>query len=251
MPAKDRKTLKQYFEQGKKPSQQAFDDLIDSSLNTMDDGFIGSPTIGMGLTPINDDGVIISAFTNNTGKDDDKSLHWQVALNRDSGNLEIRRCKEGNIAPAMIIKHEISKSESKKSTGHETQFNGLINYQGRKGSYITGEVPADGRWHDMLGERSDLQDGCWAFEIVAGCGDPNCGRHALLVATAIHCFGSRPQIKKTRSNYGLWGNRLCLRWVKMEGVFTCQLQIKTFFKYNEGTNIKFQIAKLWDNPLME
>lgn len=252
MPVKDRKTLKQYFEQGKRPSQHAFEDLIDSSLNTMDDGFIGSPTIGMGLTPMNDDGVIISAFKGNTRNNNNKSPHWQIALDRGSGDLEFRRCKEGDITPAVIIKHDPAKSGNEKSAEeHETQFNGLINYQGRKGSYITGEVPADGQWHDMLGETSDLKDGCWAFEVVAGCGDRNCGRHALLVATAIHCFGNRPQIKKVRSNYGLWGNRLCLRWVKVKNAFTCQLQIKTFFAYNKDTKIKFQIAKLWDNPLME
>ena len=251
MPLKDRKTLKQYFESGKKPSQQAFDDLIDSALNTLDDGFIGSPSIGIGLTPKNDEGVVISTFKSGTGEQDERFPNWQVALSRESGDLEFRRCEEGNTTPAMTIRYDLPKSGNEGKTEHEILINGTVCYSGRKGAYITGEVPADGQWHDMLGETSSLQDGCWAFEVAAGCGDRNSGRHALLFAIATHCFGSRPRIKKVRSNYGSWGYRLCLRWVKTEGKFTCQLQIKSFFRYNEGAKIKYQIAKLWDNPSME
>lgn len=251
MPIKDRKTLKHYFERGKKPSEQAFADLIDSSLNTLDDGFIGSPTIGIGLTPMNEDGVIISAFANEYENNQEKKPLWQIALDKKTGNLEFRRCKNKDTDLVMTMKYETSENTNTQISTPEIYINGLINYQGRKGSYITGEVPADGQWHDMLGETADLQPGCWAFEVVAGCGEPNSGKHALLVATAMHCFGSQAKIKKVRSNFGQWGNRICLRWVKIKDSFTCQLQIKTFFKYSEGSNIEYQISKLWDNTSMK
>jgi hypothetical protein len=114
-----------------------------------------------------------------------------------------------------------------------------------------GSVPADGKWHDILGEEEYLQEGCMAFEVVAGCGERAQGRYALMVATAMHCFGNKPRIHKTRSHFGMFSNKLCLRWVKIKDKFACRLQIKTFMKYRGDAAIRYQIANLWDDPSMQ
>jgi hypothetical protein len=108
----------------------------------------------------------------------------------------------------------------------------------------------DGLWHDILKE-SELEEGCFAYDIIAGCGERNKGRYALLSATAMHCYGSRRRIKKVRSNFGLWGSRLCLRWVKVKDRFTCRLQIKTSQRYGYGVMINYEIAQLWENNTMK
>ncbi len=242
MAKRNRDTLKNYFRQGGRPTQQAFEDLIDSTLNTLDDGFSGSPKIGIGLSPLTEDGVVISTYR----APGDQNAAWEIAILKNNGDLQIRRCDEGKSIPVLTIKHQPDK-------GNEAQdviINGTISSPGRKGSYISAEIPADGKWHDLLGDDSKLEEGCWAFEIVAGCGEHNRGRYALLTATAIHCFGSRPRIQKVRSNFGLFGNKICIRWVKLKNRYTCQLQMKTFFKYGEGTMINYHISKLWDNPTM-
>jgi len=242
MARRNRDTLKNYFEKGKRPSQEAFEDLIDSSLNTLDDGFSGSPETGIGLSPLNDKGVIISAY-NKPG--DEKAL-WEIAVK--DNDLHILHCDDNdNSVPVFTIRHQGDKNHRSK----DILIEGTISCSGRKGSYLTGEVPADGKWHDILGDPVDLEEGCWAFEVVAGCGERNSGRYALMTATAMHCFGNKPRIKKLSSNFGVFGNRLCIRWVKMKNRYTCRLQLKTFFRYTEGVNIKYQIAKLWDNPMFD
>ncbi|MCD8261998.1 MAG: hypothetical protein LUD15_11360 [Bacteroides sp.] len=54
-------------------------------------------------------------------------------------------------------------------------------------------------------------EGVYALEVVAAAGRRNSGKHAILVATATHCFGARSRIRYTRSYYGLSIHRLSLR----------------------------------------
>lgn len=245
MAKRNRDTLKNYFKSGVRPSEQAFGDLIDSSLNRLDDGFSGSPGTGIELSPLTDNGVVLSTYR--TPKDE-KPV-WEMAIQKESGDLQIRQCENSeNPVSKLTLKN---KDDEDSKTG-DVVFDGTIHSPGRKGSYIADKVPADGKWHDLLGKDSDLIEGCWAFEIVAGCGgERGKGKYALLVAIAVHCYGSRPRIKKVASNFGVFGNRLCLRWVKVKDMNTCKLQMKTFFDYRDGTMIKYQISKLWDNPTFE
>ncbi|MDR3061990.1 MAG: hypothetical protein LBU57_07750 [Dysgonamonadaceae bacterium] len=240
---RNRETLKNYFRQGERPTQQAFEELIDSTLNILEDGISGSPPIGIGLAPLTEEGVVISVFRS---AGDQKTM-WEIAIEKKNGDLQIRHCDDENSQPVLTIKHR----EDVQHKAQDILINGTLNSPGRKGNYKTGKVPADGKWHDMLGEASRLEEGCWAFEVVAGCGERNKGKYALLVATALHCFGNRPRIRKVRSNFGLFGNKICLRWRKVKDKFACRLQIKTSFRYGEGTMIEYQISRLWDNPAMD
>jgi hypothetical protein len=242
MAKRNRETLKNHFKQGERPTQQAFEDLIDSTLNTLDDGFSGSPHIGIGLSPLTEKGVIISTFRS----PGDQYPAWEIVINKNSGDFEIQRCENGISQPVFSIKHQ----KDTQDQDSDIILNGMIRCKGIKGSYKTGQVRADGKWHDLLDE-SQQEEGCVALEVTAGCGERNKGRYALLTATAMHCYGSRCKIKKVRSNFGLWGNRLCLRWVKIKNKFACRLQIKTSFRYGEGVMIRYQISQLWDNPMSE
>lgn len=241
MAKRNRETLKNHFRQGEKPTQQAFEDLIDSTLNTLDDGFSGSPHIGMGLSPLTDRGVIISAFRS----PGDQHPAWEFVVDKNTGDLYVQRSEEGEPQPVFTMKYH----NDGKNSRPEVEVNGVIRCQGIRKSYIAGQAPADGKWHNLFDD-AHLEEGCFAFDIIAGCGERNKGRYALLSAIAMHCFGNRRRIKKVRSNFGLWGNRICLRWVRLKDSFVCQLQIRTAFRYGEGTMINYQIAQLWDDPLM-
>ena len=242
---RNRDTLKEYFKNGSRPTESAFRDLIDSMLNTLDDGFSSSPQIGIGLAPQTDKGVVISTFL----KPGDIHPIWEIALNSANKDLIIRR-RDGDTAPqpAITIKYEDDRLAGQH--GGDVVVNGLVHSIGRKGAFATGHVPADGKWHDLLNEKQVGHEGCWMFEVAAGCGHHNKGRYALLSALAMHCFGSKRRIRRTRSYYGLFGNRICIRWVKVKGSFACRLQLKTLFKYDEGVMIEYHISSLWDNPKM-
>ncbi|MCD7937369.1 MAG: hypothetical protein LUG98_10950 [Tannerellaceae bacterium] len=241
MAKRNRETLKNHFRQGAKPTQQAFEDLIDSMLNTMDDGFSGSPHIGIGLSPLTEKGTVISTYRS----PGDQYPSWEFVVDKTTGDLLIKRCRKGISRTVLTLKYEQEPGHT-----HEAVFGGMVCCDGIKGNFIRRQVPADGQWHDLL-EDSQLEEGCPAFDIMAGCGERNKGRYALLHATAMHCYGSRRKIKKVRSNFGLWGNRICLRWVKIKDRFACRLQIKTALRYGPGILIDCRIARLWDNPTME
>lgn len=239
MPKRNRQTLKEGFKNGNRPTQQDFENLIDSTMNILDDGFSKSPESGMGLAPLLGEGVVMSIYREPA----DVDPLWEVSVDPDNGSLKIGRFNKNGAEPLIILTREgnISLGAAEK----DIVFSGTLNTPGRKGTFLTGKVPANGKWQDIT---SNLE-GCWALEVVAGCGKRNAGKHALLVATAIHCFGSHAKVKKVRSHYGTFGNRLCLRWIKTG--FSCRLQVKTVFNYGDGVMIRYHISKLWDNPLMD
>jgi len=79
---------------------------------------------------------------------------------------------------------------------------GFIESKGRIGSYESGNVLADGKWHTIIKEL----DNCNAFEIVARTGKKGSGRFAILHALAVSAFGkSRSRIRKTSAYYGFFG----------------------------------------------
>ena len=242
MAKRNRETLKNYFRQGKRPSEKDFEDLIDSTLNTLDDGFSGSPQIGIGLAPHSQHGTIISTYRN----PGDANPVWEIAIDKENGDLQFKRQQDEDSRKVFTLKYDPENINSQ-----EIVVEGTICSPARKGTYKTGTVPADGKWHDLLGEEKLLQEGCLAFEVVAGCGERNKGRYALVVATVLHCFGSKPRIHMVRSHFGYFGHKIALRWVKIKGRFTCRLQIKTRSEYGEDTVIQYQITNLWDNPFME
>lgn len=237
MARRNRETLKNYFRQGKRPSEQEFTDLIDSTLNTLDDGYSGSPQTGLGLTPLTEKGTILSAFRN---QEDTKPI-WEIAVDKNNADLHIRRCGGDESTPLITVKYE----DSTISGTPEIAFNGIINCKGRKGSFKNGVAPADGNWHDIINSEDRLEAGCWAFEIVAYCGQRHKGRYALAVATAINCFGANAKIHTVQSHFGQWGNKIKLRWKKVKGEHNAKLQIKTYFRYSNEAQIEYQISALW------
>lgn len=247
MARRNRATLKDYFRYGRRPSEQAFEDLIDSSLNTLDDGFfMHSPDIGIGLVAQGEEGAMISGFVR---AGDDYPV-WEIAIDRQTKDLIIRS-KEGakNAKPAITVKSSDDPRQGFRRG--DVVVEGNLHAHGRVGAFRTGKVAADGHWHDILDDETVEQEGCWMFEVTAGCAQPDKGRYAILHAVAMHSFGTRRRIRKTRSHYGIFGNRICIRWVRVKGTFRCKLQLKTLFRYDGNRQIRYQLTNLWDNPSMQ
>jgi len=241
MPKRNRQTLKESFRQGKKPSEQDFENLIDSTINILDDGLSKRADTGIGLAPLQGNETVMSIYR----EPGDEKAAWEIAIDK-KGNLLIGRRDEVETTPLLTLRKD-GHVELGEKTG-EIHFSNQFNAPGRKGTFLSDpakEVLANGKWQDITPEL----EGCWALEVIAGCGRRHSGKHALLVATAVHCFGQRAKITKTRSHYGMYGNRLCIRWVRKD--FACKLQVKTLFHYGEGVKINYHITKLWDMPYME
>lgn len=239
MPKRNRKTLKESFRQGRKPTQQDFENLIDSSINILDDGLSKRADTGIGLAPLQGNETVMSVYRE---PGDDKAT-WEIAVDAQTGNLKIGKHTDYGISPLLTLRTdghiELGEANGAIHISHQ------LNIPGRKGSYLQGEVPANGKWHDLTPEL----EGCWALEVVIGAGKRHTGKHALLMATAIHCFGKRARIHKTESYYGSYGNKLKLRWVK--NGFKCKLQARTHFDYGDNIQINYHISRLWDREYNE
>ncbi|MCC8019258.1 MAG: hypothetical protein LIO85_05740 [Rikenellaceae bacterium] len=233
MPVRNRQTLKQYFGKGHKPTQADFENLIDSAVNILDDGISKDARQGLRLVPVEGNATVLSVYR----RPEDEIPAWEISLDSRTGSLAVGRGGEGDSPTAVLH------ADGNIEIGHTdavVTVPGTVASAGRRGAFAAGEVPADGRWHDLTAPLG----GCWALEIAAGCGVKNTGRHAVVVATATHCFGARPRIRRTASHFGMRGNKIRLRW-KKEG-FACILQARTVFNYGPATGIRYHISRLWD-----
>jgi hypothetical protein len=233
MPRKNRQTLIESFRRGKKPSQQDFENLIDSMLNILDDGFSKTAETGMGLAPLLEKGTVISVFKELA----DPKPQWEIAINTECC-LEIRRCEDDQIVPVLVLKPDNTVELG--IEGSETVVKDVLKMPVREGTLYRGSVLADGNWHDITSGLSGYQ----ALEVTAYAGKKSSGKHALLVATATACFGANAKIKKTTSHFGSYGHKIRLRWKKSGGNFQVKLQLKTIFKYDNETTIKYHITGL-------
>ena len=100
MAKKNRSTLKRYFREGALPSEDHFDDLIDSTLNTIDEGFDKNPENGFEISLIGDHQRLISFFKSGAAKDAVWSIDYQVEHDR----LLIKKPSDAEDAsPAMTF----------------------------------------------------------------------------------------------------------------------------------------------------
>ncbi len=235
MPKRNRESLKASFRQGHRPTELDFENLIDSALNLLDDGLRKEAEAGLMLAPEPGKNAVMS-ICREAG---DEQALWEFTLDAETDSLSVGLC--GRPLAVMGVDGTVTLGDAE----GKVAFNGTVHAVSRRGAFAQGEVPADGHWQDI----TDELEGCWALEVVAGCGRKNTGKHSLTVATALHCFGARPRIRKISSHYGIRGHRIRLRWVKKG--YACVLQARTAFNYGEDFRIRYHIARLWDEPLME
>lgn len=245
MAKRNRETLKNYFKKGARPSEQDFADLVDSSLNILDDGFVKEPEKGIEISPISGHETLISFFRETICA----TPQWEIAIDKQSGNLQIHRVT--GTEKKVLMELGADGSLQMGETGNNISFSGNVEASSFTGTLLKGALPADGRWHDLLeaGEAGELVtkawSGCQALQLTASAGITGAGKHAVLVAVATTCFGAGSRIKKISSHYGSYGNRICLRWRKMkEEKYTCKLQLKTILKYDEEAVIYYSITSL-------
>lgn len=229
MATRGRKILKEFFSNGRRPSEQEFEDLIDSSVNILDDGYSKNNKDGLKLVPKNEKGILMS-FCTQSGNDPS----WVFTINEAEDLLIYKKTEE---ITSGKVPEEKKDASSLILNSPKTVIVGDIELQGvKKGQSASEELKkeliADGKWHDI----TELKDGVYVLEIVASIqGEPGDGEYAVLMAWATQSFGSHKKIKMVGSHYGFWGHKLKLRWhknkIKNKNGFY-QLQIKSRLRYN-------------------
>lgn len=239
MAIRNRETLKKSFQNGLRPSEEDFTNLIESMVNILDDGFSKNAQTGIRLAPLSKDKGTVMTFLQDIS---DEHSRWEVAV-VNSQDLKISKKTPREEQQLLVLKNDGTIELG--CEGKHVKIVGTLDVKQTKGSFIETSIPADGKWHDV----SEDLEGICALELVAVYGKKNTGKHGVLVAQATHCFGSRSRIRKIRSHYGSFGNRIMIRWVRSKSGTACKLQLRTRFFLGEGFDIYCSISRLWDKPL--
>jgi hypothetical protein len=238
MPKKNRSTLKNYFKKGCLPSEAQFGDLVDSTLNIIDEGFDKTPESGLKITQIGEDSRLLSFYRHI----DIKSPIWSITIDTAKKHLLFNSEDDKSILaldPAGRV------GINKQDPEHTLDVEGTLASKGRIGRYKEGAVPADGRWHPII----EKLDGCRAYEIMAGVGKKKSGKYALLHAFALSAFNANNHIDYHQAHYQSRCNRIKLRWVG--GPHDYALEMRTCSSYGDGIAIRYAITELWFDYFME
>jgi len=243
----NRETLKNWFKNGTRPSEDNFGSLIDSTINKADDGISKNLEDGLLLAPEGESSDRTLSFVNKIGAE---HPDWSVSLMKGEapGLGIVQPSREAGVDDETKMFFHENGNIGIHTNQPQTQFDvqGVLGLQSRIGTYKLGNVPADGRWHTVL----DQLDGSNGFEVMAHVGLEKTGKHALLHATALASFGQfKNRIRRTQAWYGwLWWNRLAIRWRGDQNNY--RLELKTRSGYGNDVSIKYHISKLWDNEIM-
>lgn len=241
----NRQTLKNYFKKGGFATEKHFVDLIDSSLNIVDDGISIQKEHGLKINPLGFSTKLISFFKKSTQKSPEFSIELDQAnapglsFQGENDNSIIKIKKEGLVG--------INTFDPK----HTLDINGTVGMGSKVGTHAIGTVPGDGNWHSIL---SNL-NGVNGYEVTANIkGKLGSGRYSIAHAIALSAFGgrrSKNKIKTTVASYGSFFYKISFRWYG--DIHDYELQAKTtrHFGIDEKTGsafpISFNIIKLFSD----
>lgn len=256
-----RNELKERFRAGRMPTEEDFMSLIDSMVNSVDEGFTVSEENGLEIKQRRDSSRLMSFFSNLA----ERNPQWfaNVRRNIEKGenclNVKTSGMDDEKTVVTLVSGHSGEKSDASPngrvgvgciSPQSELDVNGVIASKGRIGYENENfEVPADGEWHDV----TEVLTGCQCFEVVAGVGgNEGDGKFALLHAIAVNSFNSKPSIRDTQSYSGGRSAKIDIRWRKSAQKYEYTLQLRTHHKYdNEGKiKVRYRLTKLWFDTQM-
>lgn len=231
-----REELKKLFRNGKLPSEKDFSELIDSGINKLDDGFVKDNEQGLVIAATGESKRFISFFRRTDDLDPfvvvDRSTEGSEALKVTPGNFFLHTNGSLGIGKAADEKYKLEVA------------NGFTGMYARSGTYATGKVPADGKWHPIITQLNN----CQAFEIVARTGVKHSGRFAMMHAIAVSAFGgrrARNKVKKVCAHHGFFWNKLNIKWAGQ--LHDYSLLVRSNSNYGFGVHIYYHVTRLWDD----
>jgi hypothetical protein len=275
MAKQNRSTLTGYFRDGTRPSEDHFENLVDSCLNTIDEGFDKSPENGFEVSLIGDHQRLISFFDSGAAKE----AVWTIAYQKDHQRLLIEQpSADDKRPPALTFTGDGHIGVNNRNPDHALDVSGVVAAEGRLGANPGDDktVPADRGWHDIAGPFS----GCQAIEVMAGVGKKRSGKYALMRAVAMNTFnpwgrwfnffGMKNRIKCQHSYYLSRCDRIELRWsdksaktgdsedskeVKVSNDAKGSpreyyLHMRTRSDYGDDVKIRFYLTHLWFDEKM-
>ncbi len=238
----NRQTLKNYFKKGGFATEKHFEDLIDSSINAVDDAINVDEQDGLKLSATNKRSRILSFFK----KSNQQSPDYQIDINKNnSDKLTISSAESDSIITLSKNGHI---GINKINPSVELDVNGTIAIKKQLGTFVKSVAFADGNWHDVV---SNL-DGISSFELNAKAeGKIGQGYYSVCHAIVLSTFGgklSKNKIKISEAHYESFRNKIQLRWVGDMHNYTLQIRTRRHYGIDEQTGeaylIKFNLIDL-------
>lgn len=231
MASKNRAILKNFFLKGSVPKENHFHDLVDSFINQEDDGIWKKENEALKIKAEGPNEEILQFFKNI----EDLKPSWKVSMRSEDGNEGFNIAEDES---RFFIETGGNVGIGTTQPRNKLEVDGFVGMKGRIGYFAHGEVPADGKWHDILSELNHYN----AFEILCVTGRE--GAHAITHAIAVSAYGnSSNAIQKTQGFFGWSRNKVDLQW--NGSYFDYQLQIRTKRDLGEGVYITYYVTKLF------
>lgn len=252
-PPTPRERLRTYFENGKIPSQDHYGEMINSMLHKTEDGFSQDPENGLKIYGDQKNNQLISFYKDVSAKypffsfAKDRSDPDSIKMQPVDSSKKNNGTDDDSTGVFFHLDGKLGIGK-KCDDKYKVDINGFVAMPGRIGTYEVGEVDADGEWKTIT-KKEALNNG-QAFEVVARTGKIRTGKYAIMHAIALSVFGPRgARIRITNAYYGLFWNRLRLRWRSDELSKTYHLEIKSCSNYGKGVKIFYTMTRLWDDKL--
>jgi hypothetical protein len=240
----NRESLYQYFKNGSLPTEKHFHDLINSTINRLDDGISKDFSNGLQLAPQASDEQkgenLISFYEQLDGSD---SL-WTIGLMGTASDKMLNIKSEQDQKNILSLSHGGKIGINKSHPKYTLDVNGAVGMHSRVGTFKKGTIKANSQWQPIL----KGLEGCNQFEVTAiAHGKEGEGKYASIYAIASNAYsGKNGRIRYTRDYYGWkWWKRIGLRWVG--NPFDYDLEIRTFSDYGDFGEIEFSITKLGED----
>jgi hypothetical protein len=277
---RSRETLKNYFKAGSLPREEHFHDLIDSTLNMEDEGFVKTEEDGLRLSTEAGGTNLLSFFRD--GQDEGDPL-WQLGFDESADALCFthRDGRAGpNGPPTLSLSPDGRVGINTSRPERDLDVNGIVRMVGRVGVVPKRDVEgvadqdpdkpappvlADGHWHTITGALT----ACHALEVVAGVGGkPREGQYALVYAVALNTFNPggfylnpfgfnflhrKNRIRIQHAFFRSRRDMIELRWRGPKERYYLEIRTRRDFGEDETgkpVRILYHVTELWPYPYM-
>lgn len=238
---KDRKTLKEYFQSGKVPTEGQFAELIDSTHNIIEDGPVRFGDKGWMICPIKGKEPGIGFYSKENCNETEPPI-WLLTATPD-GNLLLKNKQEETMLSVsqdmtftlfnqLTVKGNVTANSFKDASGIWP------------GQTLSMEIPADRKWYNLPIEAAagECRPGCRVYRIWACYQNIFSEDYQMTEALVQHCNYGNKTIKSSRKHWWGWSGKIRMRWRVREG----KLYLQICSKHTDLRNgIHCQIARVW------
>lgn len=221
---KNRNTLKGYFKKGDIPTEEQFAELIDSTLNLVEDEQVIRTDTGWAFYPKQDGNLDIGFYTEKSATGT-KLPVWSLSVTPEkklvikNGQTEV--AMEAAQDKSFLLHGNLMVEETVTASAYKTKGGGGVT-PGE--DYLT--VPADKKWHDLPLDVSREGFGCRVYRIYASFREPGTELCRLTRVTAIWLNFMEQRIESPEKHWWGWSGSIRFRWQERNGKPCLQMRSK-------------------------